>query len=132
MVSCSMPETTETCLPLLVTAAVRRSGVPVKKDLALRLSSNLQPVPRAFNDFDAGARQTCMRAHEPLAKREAKDFDRAAGVTSSGGVNHRFESFARKDRRRTAFDERFGEVAFEAAGDREIASVMAIAAPDHS
>jgi hypothetical protein len=73
-----------------------------------------------------------MLAHEPLAEREAKHFDRAAGVSSGGGVNHRLESFARKDRRRTAFDERLGEVAFEAAGNREIASVMAIAAPDDS
>ena len=73
-----------------------------------------------------------MLAHEPLAEREAKDFDRAAGVMSRRGVNQRFERLAREDRRRAAFDERFGEIAFETAGDREIASVMAIAAPDHS
>jgi hypothetical protein len=73
-----------------------------------------------------------MLAHEPLAERETKHFDRAAGVPSGGGVNHRFESLARKDRRRTAFDERLGEVAFEPAANREIASVVAIAAPDDS
>ena len=47
-------------------------------------------------------------------------------------MNEGFQSLAWKDRRCTSFDERLGEVAFEAAGHSEIAGVVAIAAPDHS
>ena len=110
-------------------APLRRSG---KKDLALRLTSDLQPVPRTLNDFDAGTRQPSVLVYESLAEREAKHFDRAAGVMSRRGVNERFQRLARQDRRRAAFDEGLGEITFEATGDRQIASVMAIAAPDHS
>ena len=57
MVSCSMPDDDRDLLAVTGDggrAPLRRSG---EKDLALRLSSDLQPIPRTLDDFDAGARQ---------------------------------------------------------------------------
>ena len=128
-VSCSIPDTTATCLPLLVTAAVRRSGVAGEEDLSLRLPGNLEPVPRALDDLDAGAREAGVRGEETVAERHAEALDLGAGVLPGGGVDEAFQRFAREEAGQSPVDEGLGEIPLETAGDGQIAGIMAIAAP---
>ena len=118
IVSCSMPETTATCWPLLVTAAVRRSGVPVEEDLPLRLSADLETIPRAFGDLDPGAREARMPAEQAFAERQTEALDLGAGMLPGGRMHEALQRLAGEESGRFAFDERVGEVTLETAARR--------------
>ena len=76
-----------------------------------------------------------VAAEQPLAERQPEALDLGAGVLPGGGVDQVLQRFAGQEARRAAVDERVGEVAFEAAGDGQVAGVVAIAAahdPEHA
>ncbi len=130
-----MPDTTATCLPLLVTAAVRRSGVPVVKTCPCGLAADLEAIPRPLGDLDAGLREVLVAAEEAFAERHPEALDRGAGMLPGGRMDQALQRFAGQEAGRASGDEGVREVAFEAAGDGQVAGVVAIAAahdPEHA
>ena len=76
-----------------------------------------------------------MAAEEALAERQPEALDLGAGMLPGGRVDQALQRFARQEARRAAVDEGVGEVALEAAGDGQVAGVVAIAAahdPEHA
>ena len=130
-----MPDTTATCLPLLRDGGRPALGRAGREDLTLRLAADLETVPRPLDDLDPGLREARVAAEQAVAERHPEALDLGAGMLPRGRMDEALERFARQEARRTPVDEGVREVAFEAAGDGQVAGVVAIAAahdPEHA
>ena len=68
-----------------------------------------------------------MCAEQALAEGHPESLDRGAGMLPGRGVDQALQRLAGDEPRRSALDERVGEVPFEPAGDGQVAGVVPIA-----
>ena len=135
IVSCSMPGHDRDLLAVARDGGRAALGRAGREDLALRLAADLEAIPRLLGDFDPGLRQTRVAAEQAVAERQPEALDLGAGMLPGGGMHQALQRLARQQARRSPVDEGVGEIAFEAAGDGQVAGVVAIAAahdPEHA
>jgi hypothetical protein len=119
MVSCSIPETTAGCRPLLVTACGSSLGAAREKGLALRLPGGVESAPRLLGD-PTRTRVTCGCPPRTRSQSARPGFDGAVGVEPCRRVHQISQRFTGQQLLGPPVEERGRKVTLEAARDGEI------------